>query len=229
LTFLTFILTLSRRVIEKDRLVREGRWAERHQYIGHEIQGKTLGIIGLGSIGRELVRLVAPFEMKLLAHEPYLLSGSQSKGVRMVSLEQLLRESDYVSLHCPLTEGTRHLLNDATLRLMKRGAYLINLARGPIIDQAALAKILAERRLGGAALDVFDLEPIKPDDPLLTLDNVLLSPHTAAVSVEGFLAATLLDCEEMLRAARGEVPDNIVNREVLKRADFQAKLARFRR
>jgi phosphoglycerate dehydrogenase-like enzyme len=226
---LTFILTLSRRVIEKDRLVREGRWTQRNQCIGHEIREKTLGIIGLGNIGQELVRLVAPFEMKILAHDPYLLSGSEPKGVRMVSLEQLLRESDYVSLHCPLTERTRHLLNDSSLRLMKRDSYLINLARGPIIDQVALARLLAERRIAGAALDVFDPEPIKPDDPLLTLDNVLLSPHTAAVSVEGFLAATLLDCKQMVRAARGEVPDNIVNREVLKRADFQAKLARFQR
>jgi phosphoglycerate dehydrogenase-like enzyme len=226
---LTFILALSRRALEKDRIVRQGRWTERHQFIGHEIQGRTLGIIGLGNIGRELVRLVAPFAMRVIAYDPNVEQESAPPGVILASLEQLLQESDFVSIHCLLTERTHHLLNDTTLRLMKPGAYLINLARGPIVDQAALTRVLVERRIAGAALDVFDPEPIQSDDPLLRLDNVLFSPHTAAVSFEGFRDATVADCLGILEAARGHLPENVVNREVVERPGFQQKLARFLR
>jgi phosphoglycerate dehydrogenase-like enzyme len=225
---LAFVLALSRRVLEKDRIVRRGRWSERATIVGHEIQARTLGIVGLGNIGRELVRLVAPFEMRVLAHDPYLAPARAPPGVELVPLDELLRRADFVSLHCPLTEQTRHLIDARALALMKPEAYLINLARGPIVDGAALHDALAGRRIAGAALDVFDPEPPRPDDRLLALDNVLLSPHTAAVSVEGFRDATLLDCAGMLKAARGEVPDDVVNRAVLDRPGFQAKLARFR-
>jgi phosphoglycerate dehydrogenase-like enzyme len=226
---LSFLLALSRRVREKDLIVRERRWPERAALVGHEIQARTLGIVGLGGIGRELVRLVAPFEMRILAHDPYLALDRAPAGVELVPLAHLLREADFVSLHCPLTDQTRHLIDAAALALMKPGAYIINLARGPIVVGAALHEALASGRIAGAALDVFEPEPPRADDPLLSLDNVLLSPHTAAVSVEGFRDATLLDCAGMLKAARGEVPDDVVNRAVLERPGFQAKLARFLR
>ena len=175
----TFILALSRRVLEKDQLVRAGRWADRQGYVGHEIQRKTLGIIGLGNIGREVVRLLAPFEMRVLAHDPFLAPDRVPAGVELVPLETLLRESDYVSIHCLLTPETHHLIGDAALSMMKPTAHLINLARGPIVDQVALTAALSSRQIAGAALDVFDPEPIRPDDPLLALDNVICDTITA--------------------------------------------------
>ena len=130
-------------------------------------------------------------------------------------------------LHCRLTDETRGLIGARELALMKPTAYLINMARGPVVDHAALVAALTERRIAGAGLDVFHTEPLSADDPITKLENVVLSPHWAAGTRDAFLYAGLTNCEAMLRAARGELPDNIVNREVIARPGFQAKLARF--
>jgi phosphoglycerate dehydrogenase-like enzyme len=147
--------------------------------------------------------------------------------VRLTTLEEVLRESDIVSLHCRLTDETRGLLSRERLALMRPGAYLVNVARGELIDQPALAEALRKRRIAGAGLDVFEHEPLPPDDPLVGLDNVILTPHWLASTGDVWEATGRATAEGMLRAARGEVPANVVNPEVLGRPAFREKLERF--
>jgi phosphoglycerate dehydrogenase-like enzyme len=225
---LLFMLALAKRLPQQERITRQGRWQEQAAAMGSEIQGRTLGIIGLGHSGRELVRLVAPFAMRVLAHSPHAAPAqAEALGVRLTSLEELLREADFVSLHCRLTAETRHLLGATQLALMKPEAYLINVARGDLVDEAALVEALRTRRLAGAGLDVFAVEPLPTDSPLLGFDNVILTPHWSASTTDVWRATGRAMAAGMLRVARGELPDDIVNREVLERPGFQEKLARF--
>lgn len=225
---LMFMLALAKRLPEQDRVTRAGRWELQAAVMGAEVEGRTLGIIGLGHSGRELVRLVAPFRMRVLAYSPHADSDqAASLGVRLTSLDELLRESDFVSLHCRLTAETHRLLRCEQLELMKPTAYLVNVARGELIDQAALVDVLRQRRIAGAAMDVFEVEPLPADDPLIQLDNVILAPHLSCSTSDIWRATGRAMAEGMLRAACGEVPENVVNREVLERPGFHAKLARF--
>jgi phosphoglycerate dehydrogenase-like enzyme len=223
-----FMLALAKRLPEQDRVTRAGRWDRQAAVMGSEIEGRTLGIIGLGHSGRELVRLVAPFRMCVLGYSPHADRDlAAALGVRLVSLDELLRESDFVSLHCRLTAETHRMLRGEQLELMKPTAYLVNVARGELIDQAALVSVLRERRIAGAALDVFEHEPLPVDDPLIQLDNVILAPHLSCSTSDIWRVTGRAMAEGMLRAACGEVPENVVNREVLERPGFHAKLARF--
>jgi phosphoglycerate dehydrogenase-like enzyme len=225
---LLFMLALAKRLPQQERITRAGRWDLQAQAMGGELEGRTLGIVGLGHSGRELVRLVAPFAMRLLAYSPHAdAAQATALGVRLTSLEELLRESDFVSLHCRLTEQTRKLLGAAQLSLMKPTAYFINVARGELVDQEALTRALRERRIAGAGLDVFDIEPLPRDDPLLELENVILTPHWSASTSDVWAATGRAMADGMLRAARGLVPADVVNRDVLDRRGFRAKLARF--
>ena len=225
---LMFMLVLAKRLMDLDRLTRAGRWDLRGEVQGIELRGKTLGIVGLGQSGRELARLVAPFDMQLLAYSPHANpEQARQLQVELVSLEKLLDEADFVCLHCRLTKETQGLIGAAQLAMMKPTAYLINMARGPVVDHEALVKALTERRIAGAGLDVFYQEPLPGDDPTLKLDNVVLAPHWAAGTLDVFREAGTTNCRVMLQAAQGQVPDNIVNPEVIDRPGFQAKLARF--
>jgi phosphoglycerate dehydrogenase-like enzyme len=225
---LLFLLALAKRLPEQQRVARSGRWELQAAVMGGELQGRTLGIIGLGHSGRELVRLAAPFEMRVLAYSPHAdASDAAALGARLGSLEEVLRQADFVSLHCRLTETTRHLLGAVQLAWMKPTACLVNVARGELIDQEALVAALRQGRLAGAALDVFDREPLPPDDPLLELDNVIVTPHWCASTTDVWRATARAMAEGMLRAACGRVPQDVVNREVLDRPGFRAKLARF--
>jgi phosphoglycerate dehydrogenase-like enzyme len=227
-TALLFLLALAKRLPEQERVARTGRWDLQAEVMGGELQGRTLGIIGLGHSGRELVRLVAPFEMRVLAYSPNAdPETAAALGVRLAALEEVLRQADFVSLHCRLTPATRHLLGAEQLALLKPSACLVNVARGELIDQPALVAALRERRLAGAALDVFEEEPLPPDDPLLELANVIVTPHWCASTTDVWRATAKAMAEGMLRAACGRVPDNVVNTEVLDRPGFRAKLARF--
>ena len=225
---LLFMLALAKRLPEQERILRAGRWNLQASVMGSELQGRTLGIIGLGQSGRELVRLAAPFSMRGLAYSPHADSGqAREMGVELASLDTMLRESDFVSLHCRLTPQTRRLIGAAQLALMKPTAFFINVARGELVDQAALVDALREKRIAGAGLDVFEIEPLPLDDPLLQLDNVILTPHWLPATKEVWQATGRAMAEGMLRAAQGQVPENVVNTEVLERPGFQAKLARF--
>lgn len=224
-----YVIALAKRLADKDRLVRQGRWDVRGAYCGGEIYGKTLGIVGFGNTGSELARLVAPFAMRVLVFDPYVTAETaQRLGVEAVPLDDLLRQADFVCIHAKLTDETRGLIGARELALMKPTAYLINCARGPIVDQRALTAALRERRIAGAGLDVFETEPLPVDDLLLRLDNVMLSPHTAAHTRDLSIAMGEINGEQMLAVASGQPPRDVVNREVLDRPGFQAKLRRWR-
>jgi len=226
-----YVLALGKQMAAKDRLVRAGRWdpASRGGHAGNEIQGKTLGIVGFGNTGSELARLAAPFAMRVLASDPYAIAdAARAASVTLVSLDDLFRESDYVCIHAHLSAETRGLVTERLLRLMKRTAYFINCARGPIVDEAALIRALQEGWIAGAGLDVFEDEPLPLSSPLVAMEQVMLSPHTMAHTLELSIAMGEINTAQILACARGEAPGSVVNRAVLDRPGFQAKLARWR-
>lgn len=228
-TALLFMLALAKRLLPQDRITRAGRWDLQAAEMGQEILGRTLGIIGLGHSGRELARLAAPFDLRILAYSPHADSAQAAAlGVTLTSLDQLLREADFVSVHARPRPENRHMLGAAQFALMKPGAYFINIARGELVDQPALVDVLQQRRIAGAALDVFEIEPLPANDPLVSLDNVILTPHWSASTHDVWRATGRAMVDGMLRAARGELPDNVVNVDVLGRPGFQTKLAKFR-
>lgn len=218
---LTFLLMLAHRVPTKDRLVREGRWNERVNYFGTGLSGRTLGSIGVGNIGSELFRLAMPFAMRYLGCDPYITQESVAPlGVKLVDLDTLLRESDFVCVNCPLSEQTRHLVGSRQFGSMKRSAYFINTARGPIMDEKALYQALTEGKIAGAAIDVFEQEPTPADNPLLKLDNIIVTPHHVCLTDEciNTVAASVFSaCREL---ANGRVPRNVVNQQVLGRVPY---------
>ena len=211
-TAMSFILALTLRLPLKSRLAKEGRWRERGNYPGLALGGRTLGIIGLGGIGRELVRLIQPFGMVVVAADPHVDASSAAQaGAMLCSLEKLLERSDVVVVACQLNESTRHFLNADRLHLMKPTAYLINVARGPIIDQAALIEVLREGKIAGAGLDVFEKEPPDPDDPLLTMETVIPTAHCLCWT-DAFVEAVARDAiSGIIAALNGYWPEYVVN------------------
>jgi phosphoglycerate dehydrogenase-like enzyme len=225
-----WMLALTHRVLEKDRLVRTGRWDERSQYMGCELRDRTLGVIGLGGIGRKLVQLLQGFGMRQpIAFDPFAPPEVfDESGVRKVELEELLSTADFVSLHCPLNEQTRGLIGADQLGLMQPSAYLLNLARGGIVDEDALYDALACRRIAGAALDCFENEPVVTPHPLGELDNVLLAPHSIAWTKELFRDIGRTACQALLDLSLGRRPHGIVNPEVFNNPAFTKKWNRTR-
>lgn len=227
-TILTFILALAHRLVEKDRITRAGDgFARKLDYMGIGLAGRTVGVIGAGNIGKEFFRLAKPFEMRFLAHDPYVEQADVAElGVELVDLETLLRTSDFVVVSCPLTPETRHLLNAARLRLMRPTAYLVSTARGPIVDQAALTAALRAGTIAGAALDVFEQEPVDPADPILTLENVIVAPHALCWTDELARNNGASIVEALLDVAAGRPPRYPVDRRVLDAPAFVDKLRR---
>jgi phosphoglycerate dehydrogenase-like enzyme len=194
--------------------------------MGVGLVGRTLGSIGVGNIGAELFRLIQPFEMKLIAHDPYADPKLAAElGVERVGLEAVFRRADVVSINCPLTPGTHHLVNAERLALMKPTAYLINTSRGPVVDQKALTKVLQERRIAGAGLDVLEKEPPDLDDPILRLDNVVLAPHALCWTDQCFAGNGAADVRAVLDVKAGREPRAIVNRPVLESAIWKQRLS----
>jgi phosphoglycerate dehydrogenase-like enzyme len=227
-TALLFMLALAKRLFEQDQVTRAGRWDQQAVVLGDEILGRTLGIVGLGHSGRELVRLVAPFSMKLLSYSPHADPAEAARlGVQLVRLDELFRRSDFVSVHARPRLENRQMIGRAQFALMKPTAFFVNVARGELVDEPALVEALTARKIAGAALDVFEHEPLPKTDPLVALDNVILTPHWSASTRDVWRATGEAMIEGMLRASRGEVPADVVNREVLDRPGFRAKLARF--
>lgn len=179
---LTLMLGMIKNLPKFDATVREGKWT---RYPMGELSGKTVGLVGFGRIGRRLGELLKGFGVNLLVHDPYMPGEAIAAfGAAPVSLEELLQQSDIVSLHLPATPQTRHLINAETLAHMKNGAYLVNTARGALIDEAALYDALVSGKLSGAALDVFETEPVTKGNPLFDLPNIVLAPHVSAMSYE---------------------------------------------
>jgi D-3-phosphoglycerate dehydrogenase len=225
-SILLLILALSHKLLTKDAITRAGRWAETTRHMGVGLTGKTVGSIGMGNIGSELFRVLAPLDMVHLACDPYARPDDAAKlGVRLTDKDTVLRESDFVCINCPLTPETRHLVSDREFSLMKPTAYLINTARGPVVDEKAVYKALVERRIAGAALDVFEREPIGSDHPLVKLDNVILTPHSICWTDEFFRNNAESAFRSIIAVARGEAPKYVVNLDVLKHPDVQARLS----
>jgi phosphoglycerate dehydrogenase-like enzyme len=224
------ILALAKRLTEQDRLVRQGRWDLQPQVMGSDLPGMTLGIIGFGHSGRELARLIAPFRMRLIAYSPNADPKQAAElNVRLVpSMDDLLRQSDFVSLHCRLLPTNHGLIGERELRLMKPTAYFVNVARGELVQQEVLVRCLKEKWIAGAGLDVYVQEPLPVGDPLLQLDNVILTPHWLPATRQAARATMEQMARGMLRAAHGLVPENIINPSVLERPLFKEKLGRFR-
>jgi phosphoglycerate dehydrogenase-like enzyme len=215
---MAFVLALAHRLPEKDGLLRDGRWNEAFDHVGLGTNGRTLGVIGLGNIGAAMLDMAAPFGFRLLGHDPHTHTRRRTypPSLERVDLETLLRDSDFVCIACPLTDSTRNLIDADRLGLMRPDAYLVNVARGPIVDSYAVAAAVRDGRLAGAALDVFENEPIEPDHPILGLgDKVILTPHALAYTQAAFRSLGVSACESVLAVAAGEMPRNPVNPEVV--------------
>ncbi|HEX2194607.1 MAG TPA: phosphoglycerate dehydrogenase [Candidatus Limnocylindria bacterium] len=208
---MAMMLALHRRIAEADASVRAGRW-DRSRYVGAELRHRTLGIIGLGKIGKEVARRAASFEMRILAHDPYLTEEQAAEhGARLVGLLELLQRSDVITVHMPLSAQTRGVIGRAQIDAMKRGARLLNVARGGIVDEAAVADALASGHLAGAAIDVFSTEPMSPDNPLRAAPNTVLTPHLGASTREAQDRVAREMAEQLLDALGGVTPMYAVN------------------
>lgn len=211
---LTLLFALAGRLFAKDRITRAGRWAERNDLMGTGLVGRTLGIIGGGGIGQELLRVSAPLGMRRIVADPYASEAAlRELDAARVPLEQLMREADFVVVACLLTPETRHLVGAPQFALMKRDACFINVARGPIVDEAALIEALRARRIAGAALDVFEQEPVDPANPLLAMENVIVTPHALCWTDECFHAIASDSLRSMVDFSLGRRPAHLVNAE----------------
>jgi D-3-phosphoglycerate dehydrogenase len=209
-----FVMACAKKLLPLDRGMRERGWSGFPASDYPTVFGQTLGIVGVGKIGRSLARKAQALGMEVIAHDPYVKEGGEPLPARLVSLEELLRQSDYVSLNSPLTQDTFHFISERELGQMKPSAVLINTSRGPVVDEAALVKALREKRIAAAGLDVFEVEPLPASSPLLEFDNVILTPHTAGIS---WKSAQTVRTEVGKAAAdllAGRWPRYVANRDV---------------
>ena len=223
---ITFILALAQKLVVKDRLTREGRWDERGLHIGPGVTGKTVGIVGSGGVGLETARLCAAIGLRVVFARSPRNEALAAEGFTLVPLDEMLSRSDFVVLACRLTEETRHLVGAARLRLMRPTSYLVNIARGPVVDEAALIAALRKGAIAGAGLDVFEREPVDPDNPLLMMENVVLAPHHLCVTEETLQAIADEVCDALVDVAARFEPANLVNPDVLGHPRVQAWLRR---
>jgi len=223
-----WMIALSHHMRIKDGLVRAGKWDERSKYMGSELRDRTLGVIGLGGIARKTIELLRGFGMRQpLAFDPFVNQEAAAKlNVQLVSLQELLKQADFVSIHCPLTEKTRRLIGGRELALMKPDAFLLNTARGDIVDEDALFDALKDRRIAGAALDCFAQEPVTAPHRFGELENVLLAPHSIAWTNELFRDIGRAACQVMVDLSLGKQPQGVLNPEVFRSPAFQAKWSR---
>ena len=224
---ITLILTIAKNLRNYDVWVREGTWQQKLGHAGVNVEGRTLGTVGLGNIATEVMRLAKGVGFgRLIAADPYVSKERAAElGVELVDLPTVMRESDFVSVHAPLNSKTRGLIGAEELALMKPSAFLINTARGPVVDEAALIDALKQRRIVGAGLDVLEKEPPEKDNPLFELDNVVFSPHTISFTEEGHRDMGIEACQNVRLAYEGQVPPTLANPEVVDQPGMQAKLA----
>ncbi len=230
-SIITFILALTGKLMIKDQLARQGGpgFAARGDHMGVGLVGRTLGSIGIGNIGAEMFRMARPFDMTFIAHDPFADPKIVAElGIELVGLDDVFARSDIVSVSCPLTPETHHLVNAQRLGLMKKTAYFINTARGPIVDQKALTAALQTRAIAGAGLDVFELEPPDLDDAILKLDNVILAPHALCWTDQCFAGNGAADIRAVLDIQHGRTPRGVVNGKILDTPKFKARLENYR-
>jgi D-3-phosphoglycerate dehydrogenase len=225
-SILLMILALSHKLLIKDKLTRTGRWTETTSHMGDGLTGKTVGSIGVGNIGSELFRLLGPLNMHHVAYDPYAKADDAAKiSVRLTDKDTVLREADFVCVNTPLTPETRGMIGDREFALMKPTAYFVNTARGPIVDEGALIRALQQKRIAGAGLDVFAHEPIGADNPLLAMDNVIVTPHSLCWTDELFRNNAESAFRSVVAVATGRTPTFVVNRDVLTHPDVASRLA----
>jgi len=217
---LAFILLMAtaRRIVEGDKFVRAGRWKTWGPMLmlGQDVYGAKLGLIGLGRIGYAVAKRAKGFDMDVMYYDLFRNEkAEQELGLKFVELEQLLKESDFISIHVPLTPETKHLINEKTLGLMEKTAILVNTARGPVVDEKALYEALVSNKIAGAGLDVMDPEPPSMDNPLLKLDNVIILPHIASASIATRTKMAVMAAENCVSGLKGEVPPNLLNKQVI--------------
>ena len=216
----TLLMAVARRVVEADNYVRSGKWKVGwHPMMlqGRDINGATLGIVGLGRIGCALAKRAKGFDMKVLYNDIIRRPDFEKEyGIQFTEMDKLFPQADFVTINTPLTEQTHHLVDEKKLKSMKKTAYLINNARGPIVDEKALYKALKEGWIAGAALDVFEQEPTSKENPLLKLDNVVVAPHISSASYETRSRMAVMVAENFVAFFEGKTPPNLVNREVAK-------------
>lgn len=213
------ILAVTHNLVAKDRLTREGRWAQKLDYMGTGVTGKTLGIVGLGNIGREIVRASASLDMAYQACDPYVDEETgRSLGVAMVDLATLMNSSDIVCITVALNNETTHMIGEKELAQMKPSAFLVNVSRGGVVDERALIKALEEGRIKGAALDVFEKEPPDETNPLMRMENVVLTPHAVCWTDEIALGNGRSALQAVVDVASGRRPKNVVNPSAYSRA-----------
>jgi D-3-phosphoglycerate dehydrogenase len=216
---ITLMLAVSRRLLECDAFVRAGRWSGKDELMGRELLGKTLSIVGTGRIGGRLAQICqAAFDMKVYAYDPYVTAEAMAaKGItKLETVDELMPVADFVSIHTPLTPATQGIVGARQFNLMKKTAYLINTSRGPVVDESALIDALKEGKIAGAGLDVFEKEPPAPDNPLLQMKNVILSPHMGGASEESMERMATHAAAGILAVLRGERPKYLLNKEVWK-------------
>jgi D-3-phosphoglycerate dehydrogenase len=209
---IAMMLGLTRRVVSADKAVRAGEWIRKYSDLrGTELQGKTVGIIGLGRIGAAVARRLKPFRVEVLYYDIVRHQGLEEElGLEKVELDSLLGRADIITLHTPYTPQTHHLISDREFEMMKDDVYIVNTARGRIIDQESLIEALKLGKVLGAALDVFEVEPLDPYSPLTSMDNVILTPHLGASSNEAMRRMAIQVAEGALKVLRGEAPENPV-------------------
>lgn len=225
---IAWMLALTHHVLAKDRLVRTGRWDDRTRYMGCELRDRTLGVVGLGGIGRQLVSLLQGFGMKRpVVYDPFVSPDRlKALDVRQVTLDELLSTADFVSIHCPLNKLTKGLIGVREIGLMRKDAYLLNTARGGIVDEDALYAALQEGRIAGAALDCFEQEPTVVPMRFGELDNVILAPHSISWTGEMFRDIGRTACQSMLDLSLGRRPNGVLNPELFGKPAFLEKWAR---
>jgi D-3-phosphoglycerate dehydrogenase len=223
---LAMMLTLSKRIVEADRQARTGQTVERGAYIGRELNGRTVGVLGIGNVGGRLTTICkAAFNMRVLAYDPLLTADQvKARGAEKVELDDLLSRSDFVSVHCPLTKQSRQMMGAPQFARMKSEAYFITTARGFIHDEKALAEALRKKQIAGAGLDVWEDEPPPHDHPLMAFDNVIVSPHIAGSTIEARENMGRIAAEQALDILDGKKPPRLINPEV-----WPAYRARFQR
>lgn len=230
MSVITLMLALTSRLMIKDRIAREGPpgWARKAQHNGMGLVGRTLGSLGMGNIGAEVFKLAQPFDMRFIAHDPYADSRmAAALDVTLVSLEHLFRRSDVLSVSCPLSDTTRGIVDAPMLELMKPSAYLINTSRGGVIDQAALLEALQAERIAGAGLDVLAVEPPDENDPILSLDNVILSPHALCWTDQCMAGNGAADVAAVHSMMSGRPPAHVVNSALIETPEFKQRLSEY--
>jgi phosphoglycerate dehydrogenase-like enzyme len=211
---LTMIFALAGRLVEKDALVRAGRWSDRTEYLGVGLTTRTLGLVGAGGIGQEIMRLAKPFFARIIAADPYAdRAAVAALGAEIAPLEAVMSEADFVVVCCLLNEETRHLIDARALALMKPTAFFINMARGPIHDEGALIDALRAGRIAGAGLDVTEVEPIQPNNPLLEMTNTIITPHALCATDECFQDIATTALQSIADFSLGRRPKHVVNPE----------------